>query len=305
MKVSEREREMGKRPKGWYSAEQREARKQAAEAKRAGHKVQLAAKAAEAAKREAALEKYRRAAKVRLRAGEPRATAIEDALRRRQRAARLEQQRLACLVFGQGRPVERVAKPGRGKRAKMVDVPVALEPEVERVVAMREEAEQLRRRKQAAEEATPETLAHQRVHHDSLNQMEANGSITAEQREWATQIANVHRSIESDVRIALASLEARVDCGGIAGNRVAEGVQRVRMHRAYTLWRDSLLAPKQLVLDMIVGDAIGYTVAARIYRVSHHTARKRLLAALDAWPGFVDAAWREVDAERVEVLNAA
>lgn len=298
---------MGKRPKGWYTAEQREARKSAAEAKRAGRKVRLAAQAAEAAKREKALEKYRRAAKVRLQAGEPRAKAIEDALRARQRAERLEQQRLACLVFGKARPVTVVSQPPKGKRRRVraVEIPVELEPEVERVVEMREAHAQLVRRRQAAEEATPETLAKRRAHHDSLDQMEANGSITAEQREYAAQIANVHRSIESDVRIALASLEARVDSSGSGANRVAEGVQRVRMHRAYTLWRDSLRAPKQLVLDMIVGDAIGYSVAARLHRVSHRTARGRLIAALEAWPDFVAAAWREVDAERVEVLNAA
>lgn len=296
---------MGRRPKGWYTAEQRQARKEAAEARRGARKAQLAVQAAETAKREAALEKYRRAAKVRLRAGEAQATATEDRLARIARARRAEEQRLACLVFGHSRPSQRVAKPGRSKRVRMIEAPVQLEPEVERAVAIREQQAAMVRRQEAAEEATPETLAKRRAHHDSLDQMEANGSITAEQRECAAQIANVHRSIESDVRIALASLEARVDGGGSGANRVAEGVQRVRMHRAYTLWRDSLPAPKQLVLDMIVGDAIGYTVAARLHRMSHHTARKRLLAALDAWPEFVAIAWRTVDADRVEVLNAA
>lgn len=172
-----------------------------------------------------------------------------------------------------------------------------------------EKARIQRERKRADEEArrytgragTPETLrALLGTHTGSLDQLEANGTITKDQREHAAQIANVYRSIESDVGVTVASLEARVDNGSGSRNRVAESVHRVRMHAAYTDWRNALPAPKQMVLDMIVGDAIGYTVAAKRYQVGNLRAKRALLDALERWPDYVQRAFREISAEEAK-----
>ena len=152
---------------------------------------------------------------------------------------------------------------------------------------------------------TIETHDHaSRTHQGALAQLHANGTIDNDQLEWSAEIANVYRSIESDVTVAVASLEARVDQSrSVAG--AVEGVRRVRLHYAYTLWRDQLPAPKQMVLDMIVGDAIGYSVAARRYGVHNRKAKRLLLAALDAWPDCVQRAYRSVSTDDVEKANAA
>src|SRR3546814_2527327 len=54
---------------------------------------------------------------------------------------------------------------------------------------------------------TPETWERDGVHTDCLIQLEKNGTLTADQIEWAAEIANVYRSIESDVTVSIASLE--------------------------------------------------------------------------------------------------
>src|SRR3546814_19635266 len=58
---------------------------------------------------------------------------------------------------------------------------------------------------------TPETWERDGVHTDCLIQLEKNGTLTADQIEWADEIANVYSSIESDVTVSIASLTARVD----------------------------------------------------------------------------------------------
>lgn len=216
------------------------------------------------------------------------------------RARRRAQQRVDHLVLGQPRPVETVttfSRRSKGrKRTVRVQVPATLEPGIEEAVALRE-------RYDHKVNATPETLAHAERHHvDSLVQMERNGTIDREQLEWAAEIANVHRSIESDVTIGNASLEARVDCSG-RGPMVQEGIRRVRLHMAYTSWRELLPAPKQLVLDMIVGDRIGYTVAARRYGLWKGRAKRYLLEALDRWPECVTAAYRSISDEDIRSLQ--
>lgn len=154
-------------------------------------------------------------------------------------------------------------------------------------------------------EGTIETHDHaSRTHQGALAQLHLNGTIDNNQLEWAAEIANVYRSIEADVSVAVASLEARVDEGRRMTGAI-EGVRRVRMHYAYTIWRDALPTPRQLTLDMIVGDAIGYSVAAKRYGVHNRKAKRLLLAAIDAWPDCVDRAHRAVSTEDVERANAA
>ncbi|MGE4338771.1 MAG: hypothetical protein AB7E55_22740 [Pigmentiphaga sp.] len=213
-------------------------------------------------------------------------------------ARKREQQRFDHLVMGKPRPVERVTegrKSGR-RRPKTVERPVRLEPGIEEAVQLREAWDH-------KVYGTPETHERaSRTHSGALAQLNRNGTITNDQLEWAAQIANVYRSLEADVAVKVASLEARVDQSRRSGD-AAESVYRVRMHLAYGYWRDLIPVPKQLVLDMIVDDAIGYTIAARIYRVHNRRAKRLLLEALDRWPRCVAHAFSMVDHATADAMN--
>lgn len=303
-----------KRYQEWkgLSPEEKAARRQAHASKRAAAQ----AKRQERAQRLAKFQRYRAPASARLaalsaaRAQLEADNAIQPVDRVGARAAQLEsarrreRQRIDHLVLGQPRPGEvteaRKGKRGKGRKAVRISrAPKKLEPGIEEAVALRERFDH-------KVNATPETLAHaERAHLDSLIQMERNGTIDREQLEWAAEIANVHRSIESDVTIGNASLEARVDCSGSGKDMAGEGVRRVRLHMAYGTWRALLPLPKQLVLDMIVGDRIGYTVAARRYAVWKGKAKRLLIEALDRWPECVDDAYRAVSDEDIRAAQEA
>nr|WP_302054066.1 hypothetical protein [Sphingomonas tagetis] len=219
-------------------------------------------------------------------------------------AAKRERQRVDHLVLGKPRPapVELKRPDGMTKatwkieRKRLLAEGAKLEPGIE-------EAVQLREKWSHKAVGTPETWEQDGKHTDALIQMEKNGTITKEQVEHAAQIANVHRSIESDVAVKVASLEARVDSSR-RGGAVAERIHRVRMHHAYTIWRQTLPLPRELTLDMIVGEE-GYTVVARRYRVHNRKARRLLIVALDRWPLCVASAFSAIDQETVDAMNEA
>lgn len=237
-------------------------------------------------------------------AADPAAVAGFEARMARLAAARKrERERVEMLVLGGKRPTEkRVIGKRHGKRKPTRKVvPVELTPGIE-------EAVQLRERWQHKANGTAETHeAASRTHQGALAQLFANGTIDIEQLEWAAQIANVHRTIEADVAVLVASLEARVDQSRNSDSIVTESLHRIRMSIAYTQWREALPHPRQMVLDMIVGDAIGYSVAARRYRVHNRKARRVLIEAINDWPGFVDRAyrlWSDDEIERVRLRAA-
>jgi hypothetical protein len=215
-------------------------------------------------------------------------------------AKKRDQQRLDHLVFGHKREVTKPTKAKRYGRRKVVTkpAPVPLEPGLDEAAALRE--------KWSHKQGTPETLeAASNTHSGALAQLHANGTIDADQLEWAAEIANVYRSIEAGVAVKVASLEARVDHAGSGRDRVREGVRRVRLHIAYGFWRDALPAPKALVLDMIVGDAVGYSVAAERHHVHKRKAKRLLIWALDHWPTCVQRACREVSQADIDAIENA
>ncbi|WP_397586665.1 hypothetical protein [Sphingobium fuliginis] len=227
-------------------------------------------------------------------------TALNARLARMDAARKRERQRIEHLVLGRPRPMERVTEGKRkGRRKpKMIDRPVRLEPGIEEAVQIREAWDH-------KAYGTPETWDRStRTHDGSLVQLHRNGTIDKDQLEWAAQIANVYRSLEADVAVKVASLEARVDQSKRLGGQAAESVYRVRMHLAYGYWRDMLPMPKQMVLDMVVGDTIGYSVAAHRYRVHKRKAKRFLLDALNRWPMCVAHAFSMVDRGTVAALNA-
>ena len=233
------------------------------------------------------------------RAANPEAVSrFEARMARLAAAAKREQERLQVRVFGMELEALAVRRPAGMSRAEWKVQKPKLRAEAARAKSLRA--------KWSHKQGTPETLEHaSRTHQGAIAQLHANGVLNIEQVEWVAQIANVHRSIEADVGMAIASLEARVDASRSARHLVGESLMRVRMHRAYTLWREQLPSPKPLVLDMIVGDPIGYTVCARRYGVHNRKAKRLLLDAINSWPGSVDLAFREVTAKRFGPSRAA
>lgn len=141
---------------------------------------------------------------------------------------------------------------------------------------------------------TPETHARAaRVNQGALARLHASGALGDDQLRAAVEIAAIAERIGRDVSVRTASLETRIDSGR-HGDEWAETLGRVRREVAYTAWRQSLGAQAAPVLDMIVGDAIGYSVAAARYRMHPRRAKALLLAALDAWPAHLRDATRAV-----------
>lgn len=152
---------------------------------------------------------------------------------------------------------------------------------------------------------TPETMAHaSRTRQGALARLYEAGGIDAEQLAAAMEIAQVAEQIERDVEVRTASFETRVDNSGAGYDPLIEGIKRVRHHMAYTAWRDGLPHPKRAILDMILGEPIPFSTAARRYRMGKARAKKLLIDALDAWPGYVSAASKEVDAASLAAFYA-
>lgn len=134
-------------------------------------------------------------------------------------------------------------------------------------------------------QGTPPTHEHaERTKQGALARLYQGETINIDQLQWGDEIATIAESIASDVTVRTASLETRIDQERWHHSQLVESIGRVRREQAYNRWRDMLPIPKRLVLDMIIGDAIGYTVAARRYKVHNRKAKKLLIAALDRWP---------------------
>ncbi len=230
---------------------------------------------------------------------------FESKMARLTAAKKREQERVAHLVLGEKRPDPELVRPEgmsrqqwKIERKRLRDMGSRLsDPEIEARL-------QIKERWSHKNFGTPETWERDGLHTDALIQLQKNGTLDNEQVEWAAQISNVHRSIESDTTVKIASFEARVD-QSVRPPAIAERIHRVRMHRAYTFWRDMLPAPKSLVLDMIVGDTIGYTVAARRHRVHNRKALRLLVDAINRWPLSVAQAFSVIDQDMVNAMNRA
>lgn len=145
-------------------------------------------------------------------------------------------------------------------------------------------------------DGTPETHEHvSRANEGALRRLYMSGAIDGEQLNAAVEIATVSERIGADVAVRTASLETRIDAGRQGEGRHLESISRVRHEVAYTRWRGLVRGPLGAVLDMIVGEPVGYTVAARRYRISAKRAKALLIEALDLWPTVLEQAVREID----------
>jgi hypothetical protein len=152
-------------------------------------------------------------------------------------------------------------------------------------------------------EGTPETnekidIVPCRRRASPLERMRALGKISEDELAAGEEIASVAEMIERTVGVRSNSLEARVDYAGSARDALVESLGRIRMEVAYTAWRNSLVKPPRLVLDMILTNVSYVAIAAR-YEIPYRIARKRLVSALRAWPEFKYLARIDVKPEDV------
>lgn len=213
----------------------------------------------------------------------------------------LEQQRVEHLVLGRPRPAPVLARPAGMPRQQWKHERKRLMAEGQRLAPGIEEAVQ--RRERFSGPGTPET--HERIaqqREGALRRLYLSGAIDAEQLNSAVEIAAVSERIGADVGIRTASLETRIDNPGWRAEPVfVEGLTRVRHEVAYTRWRwlVSRMGPLNAVLDMIVGEPIGFTVAAKRYGMHNRRAKRLLIDALDLWPDILDQVWQSLDRDTI------
>ena len=198
--------------------------------------------------------------------------------------ARRERERFDLLVIGRNRPPPvTTATRQRGKR-RVVKTPVELASDVERVIAEREAGK--------ITQATPQTeAAYLRAHAGSLAQLRQNGTIDAGQLVYAEQIRLAAEEQGADVAVGIVDYEPRIATTQRGpSEQIIESLSEARRSVAYGLWRQAIPDPKGVIFDMLTGPVVGYTVAAKRYKMGNGRAKRLLIAAIDLWPECMDQA---------------
>lgn len=150
---------------------------------------------------------------------------------------------------------------------------------------------------------TPETHAHAaRQGQGALHLLYTRGVLDQFELADADLIAAIAAKIGAELGIRTVSLETRVDRSPRADGAFYEALGWVRAEMAYSRWRAWLPEP-QPVLAIIVGDCTLAQAAAR-YGISARRAKRLLLEALWAWPGFHADAVKRVDAGDLVAMHA-
>lgn len=156
-------------------------------------------------------------------------------------------------------------------------------------------------------DGTPETHDHAdriRRNQGSLARLYETGSIDREQLAAAVEIAQVAERIGADVAVRTASLETRVDQTRAGDGSFHERLSQVRHEVAYTRWRSEARGPIAAVLDMLVGEPVGFTVIAKRYRMHNRKAKRLLIDALDLWPRILRQVCKEIDPATLAAAHA-
>jgi len=170
--------------------------------------------------------------------------------------------------------------------------------------ALRKGHAELLQRWKHKNEGTPETHEQaSRRNQGALVRLYQTGAIDAEQLAAAVEIAQVAERIAADVTVRTASLETRVDVTRIGDGGFYEKLGQVRREAAYTRWRAQLRMPAP-VLDMLVGEPVGFTVVASRYRIHNRKAKQLLIDALDLWPHVLGAVCKEIDEKELAAFHA-
>ena len=136
-----------------------------------------------------------------------------------------------------------------------------------------------------------------------LARMYDRGEISDDQFQAYREIERISEVIKRGVDVRSASIEARVDNGRGDRDVLVESLALIRLERAFTVWRDKLPMPRQMILDVIETNR-ALAATARVYRKDEKTIRKWVKRALDSWADDKAAAWKNIDAEDVRDIYA-
>lgn len=171
--------------------------------------------------------------------------------------------------------------------------------------ALRKERAELLDRWCHKNDGTPETHEHaSRRNQGALVRLYQTGAIDADQLASAVEIATVAERIGADVAVRTASLETRVDVTRMGDGTFYEKLAQVRHEVAYTRWRGEVSGPIAAILDMLVGEPVGFTVVAQRYRMHNRRAKRLLLDALDLWPRILGTVRKDVDDATLAAAHA-
>lgn len=170
--------------------------------------------------------------------------------------------------------------------------------------SLRKDRAELLKRWKHKNDGTPETHEHaSRCNQGALARLYQSGSLDSEQFASAVEIAHVAERIGRDVAVKTASLETRVDVTRVGDGGFFEKLGQVRREVAYSWWRARLRQPAP-VLDMLVGEPVGFTIVARRYRIGNKRAKRLLIDALDLWPEALGVAYKAVDERDLAMAHA-
>lgn len=154
-------------------------------------------------------------------------------------------------------------------------------------------------------DGTPETHEQaSRCNQGALARLYQSGAIDAEQLAAAFEIATVAERIGADVAVKTASLETRIDMTRLGDGTFYEKLAQVRREIAYTRWRSEVRGPIAPILDMLVGEPIGFTVVAKRYGMHNRRAKQLLIDALDLWPRIIGHVRKLVDDKSLDAAHA-
>lgn len=169
--------------------------------------------------------------------------------------------------------------------------------------ALRKQRAQLLDRWSHKGQGTPETHEHHNnPRPGSIARLYQSGAIDDDQLAWSAEIRTSYERIGADVSVRTASLESRID-NVRHGHAFYEALGTVRREVAYSDWRAALGPDAAVVLDIIVHD-VGLASAARIHRMHARRIRPLLLRALDLWPVYHLAAYKQVDEATLAAAQA-
>lgn len=153
---------------------------------------------------------------------------------------------------------------------------------------------------------TPETHEHNARRQDgSLARLYISGGIDAEQLASAVEIATVAERISAAVEVRTSSADQRVDKSRNGDDTFYEKLGTVRREMAYSEWRRQVRGPIAAVLEMVVGETVGFTVVAQRYRMHNRRAKQLLIDALDLWPEIYGSICKQIDGAALDRAHAS
>lgn len=145
-------------------------------------------------------------------------------------------------------------------------------------------------------EGTFQTHFHaSRTREGALVRLYMAGHINADQLADANEISSVTERFHREVGCGIVNYEPRIDRSMNIPTILIEGIRWVRLEMAYGWWRQRAPKPIAAVLDMLAGDPMAYSTAARVHRIHKRKARRILIDAIDLWPNAKDWAEKQVD----------